>query len=241
MPEGRDRGATLRDAGMRLNLWLVGVTLAGVLAVDQYGGLAGQLAASVWMWAVFFRLLGTSAPEWRVPFYACLVWGAAGEMFLSLVWGLYTYQLENIPFFIPPGHVLMLWLGLLIAPRVPKWFVAAVPVLVALYVLAALWYRFDTFSVLLAGMFVLCMFRQEGRELYAAMFVLSLALELYGTWLGNWQWHPEVAHFGLTSFNPPLAAGAFYCALDVLVAITARRLARAPKQRAPEAGMEPAG
>ena len=49
------------------------------------------------------------------------------------------------------------------------------------------------------------------------MFVLSLAMELYGTWIGNWTWSASVPWLGLTADNPPLAAGAFYCVLDLLV------------------------
>jgi len=49
------------------------------------------------------------------------------------------------------------------------------------------------------------------------MFVLSLAMELYGTWVGNWVWAREVPWLGLRADNPPLAAGAFYCVLDLLV------------------------
>lgn len=226
-------------AARRTDVLLVVASLGLGLLVDQYGGLAGQLVAGVWMWAVFFRILKASPGEWRVPFYACLIWGAAGEMFLSLVWGLYTYRLENIPFFIPPGHVMLLWLGLVIAGRVPGWIVLAVPLLASGYAVAAYWYQFDTFSILLIGMFVLCMFRREGRALYAVMFLISLALELYGTWMGNWRWHPEVAYFGLTSFNPPLAAGAFYCALDVLVAMTTRGLSRGSGACAQMASLEP--
>jgi hypothetical protein len=59
------------------------------------------------------------------------------------------------------------------------------------------------------------------------MFVAALAVELYGTWLGNWLWHPQVPYLGFTGANPPLSAGAFYCALDVLVGITTRVLRRA--------------
>jgi len=46
--------------------------------------------------------------------------------------------------------------------------------------------------------------------------VLSLALELYGTWLGNWTWARNVPGIALVTTNPPGAAGAFYCALDAL-------------------------
>ena len=56
------------------------------------------------------------------------------------------------------------------------------------------------------------------------MFVLSLAMELYGTWLGNWTWSAQVPWLGLTADNPPIAAGAFYCVLDLLVVNATARL-----------------
>jgi hypothetical protein len=210
------------------NLALLVSSLAIGLAVDQYGGLAGQLLTGAFFWAVFFWLLKTNPREWRLPFYACLVWATAGEIYLSLVWGLYTYRLENIPLFIPPGHVLMLYLGLVFAPRVPRAFVVLVPVAGVGYAAFAWINGFDTVSIPLIGLFMLCMLQPEGRRLYAVMFVASLMLELYGTWIGNWVWHPDVPHLALNSANPPLAAGAFYCALDVLVVLTARTIQRLP-------------
>ena len=210
------------------NLALLVFSLVLGLAVDQYGGLAGQLLTGVFFWAVFFWLLKTNPREWRLPFYACLAWATAGEIYLSLVWGLYTYRLENIPLFIPPGHVLMLYLGLVFAPRVPRAFVALVPAAAIGYAAVAWINGFDTISIPLIGLFILCMLQPEGRRLYAVMFVASLILELYGTWIGNWVWHADVPHLALNSANPPLAAGAFYCALDVLVVLTARTLRRLP-------------
>jgi hypothetical protein len=206
------------------NLSLILVTFVLGLLVDRHGGLAGQLAVSVWTWGVFFRLLHTAPAGWRLPFWVCLTWATAGEIFLSLVWGLYTYRLENIPLFIPPGHVLLFYFGLVLAPRVPQAFVAIVPALALAYAGFAWFSGFDTVSVLLTGLFIVCMLQAEGRRLYAVMFVAALLVEIYGTWIGNWVWHAEVPYYGFTSANPPLAAGAFYCALDVLVGMTARLL-----------------
>jgi hypothetical protein len=64
------------------------------------------------------------------------------------------------------------------------------------------------------------------------MFVLSLAMEIYGTWLGNWTWSEVVPHWGLTTINPPLAAGAFYCMLDLLIVGTMASGRRGAAQRA---------
>jgi hypothetical protein len=49
-------------------------------------------------------------------------------------------------------------------------------------------------------------------------------MEIYGTLLGNWAWGSAVPWLGLTATNPPLAAGAFYCVLDLLIVATVARL-----------------
>jgi hypothetical protein len=86
------------------------------------------------------------------------------------------------------------------------------------------WNGRDTMGPLLYVFFLACMWISPSRKLYATMFVLSLAMELYGTWIGNWTWSREVPWLGLTADNPPLAAGAFYCVLDLLVvSLVARR------------------
>jgi len=208
------------------NVALVLLTISLGLLVDQYGGLAGQLAIGAWTWAMFFRIIHTAPGEWRLPLYLCLVWSTAGEIFLSLVWGLYTYRLENVPFFIPPGHVLLFYLGLVLAPRVPRAFVLLVPIAAAAYAAFAIERGYDTLSVPMIALFILCWLQPNGRRLYSVMLIAALVMELYGTWIGNWVWHPDVPYLGLNSANPPLAAGAFYCALDVLVGLTGRGLLR---------------
>ena len=220
------------DTHLRLNTILVVATFVIGLTVDRYGGIAGQLAVSVWSWALMFRLIATSPQRWRVPFYSCLIWATVGEIFLSLVWGLYAYRLGNVPFFIPPGHVFLFWLGLVYAPRLSSLFVAAVPVAATGYAAYALATGFDTFSIPLIGLFVLCWMQPQGRRLYSLMLVISLALELYGTWMGSWVWQADVPYFDLSSNNPPIAAGSFYCVLDVLIGLSVRSVMsrRARKQ-----------
>lgn len=213
-------------SSVRTNLALVVATVFLGLTVDGYTGLAGQLAVGVCAWAVFFRLISTAPNEWRLPLYLCLIWSTAGEIFLSLVWGLYTYRLENVPFFIPPGHVLLFYFGLVLAPKVPRSFVLLVPAAAAGYAVFATMRGYDTISVALIALFILCWLQPAGRRLYSVMLIAALAMELYGTWIGNWAWHPDVPYLDLSSANPPLAAGAFYCALDVLVGLSVRALQR---------------
>jgi len=210
------------NATTRLNSVVVVATFVVGLIVDRHGGIAGQLAVGVWCWALMFRLMATSPSQWRTPFYCCLIWATAGEIFLSLVWGLYRYRLGNIPLFIPPGHVFLFWLGLVYAPRLPRFIVGAVPVAAVAYATYALVEKFDTLSVPLVAIFVLFWLQPQGRRLYSFMLATALMVELYATWIGNWVWHAEVPYIELTSNNPPIAAGVFYCMLDVLIALSMR-------------------
>ena len=97
------------------------------------------------------------------------------------------------------------------------------PLAAAPFVLLLAWTGADTFGLLLFAILILCMIFSQSRKLYAVMFVLSLTMEIYGTWLGNWVWATDVPWIGLTTTNPPLAAGVFYCVLDFLVMTTVRR------------------
>ena len=93
--------------------------------------------------------------------------------------------------------------------------------------MALAWLGRDTLGPLLYLLFVVCLIASPSRRLYATMFVLSATMEIYGTWIGNWRWSAEVPWLGLTAMNPPLAAGAFYCVLDLLV-VTATARASSP-------------
>jgi hypothetical protein len=206
------------------------------LPVDKFGGVPGQLAVSVWTWALFLILLARINQALRLPLMLCLVISTLGECCLSLLWGLYGYWLHNVPFFVPPGHVLLFALGLTFAPRIPQWTIVLVCAFAAGYGLMAFLTSTDTVSVALAILFLLFMVLGSNRRLYATMFVVSLLMELYGTGIGNWVWVPEIPGLPLTSANPPLCVGGLYCALDLCV-VNADRLLRRWR-RLPAPGME---
>ena len=215
----------LGAAGGDKRLLLMVAMLAVSLAADVHTDIIGQTFLGLVIWsAVFFALNGADQDR-RWAAMACLVIATAGEIFLSLGWGLYAYRLGNIPLFVPPGHVLLLLLGLSLATRMPDTAALAIIVCAGAYSLAAAVVGTDTFGVLLFSVLAvasLAMPRQ--RRLYASTFVLALGLELWGTWLGNWSWSREVPEMQLVTTNPPLAAGAFYCVLDALVVIASTRL-----------------
>ena len=196
------------------------------LPVDRFAGIPGQLAVSAWTWALFLVLLERINQQLRVPLMLCLVIATFGECVLSLLWGLYVYWPHNVPPFVPPGHVLLFALGLTFAPRLPQWASWLTAFAAAGYGLAAFMTSTDTLSVALAILFLIFMAFGSNRRLYATMFIISLLMELYGTWIGNWVWVPEVPGLPLTSANPPLCVGGIYCALDLFVVNADRALRR---------------
>lgn len=195
----------------------IAAALIGGLALDRLLGWPGQLLANFWVVAVFAWLLVNGGSNERLALLICMTLATLGEAFLSLVWGLYDYQFQNIPLFVPPGHALLMTLGILLAPRMPVWIIWVVPAAVLPYLMFGLWRGPLAADAVLFTIFVGCLIGGKARMLYATMFVLSLLLELYGTWLGNWTWQGLVPWLGLSNTNPPACAGAFYCMLDLLV------------------------
>ncbi|WP_374482327.1 hypothetical protein [Zoogloea sp.] len=202
------------SSASRLALLIV-VTIAGGLLADSRAGAWGQPLVSLWVWTLVGWLLWRER-ELRPRLLACLLIATAGEVVLSLAWGLYDYRLGNLPLFVPPGHVLLYWLGLQLAERLPAWLLSWAPrlavVAVSLLALAGL----DWLGPLLLLLFLLCVWRGPAPRLYVTMFLLSLLMELWGTWLGCWNWRALAPGLGWPVSNPPLAAGAFYCVLDLL-------------------------
>lgn len=191
--------------------------IVGGLAIDAACKWPGQIIAVIWtflVWGWLYKIAGLR--ERRVMILATAIAGF-GEVILSLVWGIYDYQFQNVPLFVPPGHALLMTLGLLASRYVnvrAAWLIAALASAWAVYAWVA---GFDRFGVALHGVFIICMLTGRAKSLYATMYVLALTMELYGTAIGNWQWRATTPWLELSASNPPFSAGAFYALLDLLV------------------------
>ncbi len=201
--------------------WLIAINIIAVitggLALDIRFGWTGQHIATVWTLLTWGALYKIGSTDERRVLLLCTVISGLGELVLSLVWGLYDYQFHNVPLFVPPGHALLMTLGLLVAKRLPnnvEWAITLAACVWAAYAWIA---GFDRFGVALGAVFLICMALGPAKRLYAAMFVLALIMELYGTALGNWLWTAYAPGLNLKAANPPFSAGAFYGLLDLLV------------------------
>jgi hypothetical protein len=219
----------------------LGITgiIAGGLLFDQTVEFWGQTLTNFALWAVLLCWLRVAPAEEQLSLSVCVFYATLGEIFLSLVWGLYEYRLANVPLFVPPGHALLFMLGGILARYVKDWIVWFVPLAATPFVFLLAVTGLGTLDALLFALFLLCLLSGRASKLYAVMFVLSLAMEIYGTWLGNWTWAEEAPWLGFTTVNPPLAAGAFYCMLDMLVVATVAGRSR-PAARVPAPDRMPA-
>jgi hypothetical protein len=196
--------------------------ISGGLALDAILGWPGQFAAILWTLGVWTWLYKIGGIEERRVMILCTAIAGLGEVILSMVWGLYVYQFANVPLFVPPGHALLMTLGLMTSQTMVKHkagraFQAILPWGASIYAGFAWGVGFDEFGAALFSVFAICMVFSRARMLYAVMFVIALVMELYGTALGNWTWLRITPWLGITATNPPFSAGALYCLLDLLV------------------------
>ncbi len=202
---------------------IIALTILLGLALDQFGGRAGQPLVVLWVAGLFGWMFWKQAGMSRTAMLACLVIATLGECVLALAWRLYDYRMGNLPLFVPPGHVLLFWLGVHLAERLPAALLVRIPLLAGLASGCSIAFGHDILSGPLFAIYLACWRFGPAPRLYSTMFVLALAMELWGTALGNWAWRGTIPLLGWPATNPPLAAGAFYCVLDLLVeALTGR-------------------
>ena len=224
---------------------IVLLVTVGLWLESQFGH-AGQHMTNVWAITLLLWCACEGRREERLALLFATAISAIGEVTMSMGVGLYEYRYHVVPLFVPPGHALIMTLGVLIDRRIARHgrVVIAVVAALALAWAAHAWSTdIDRFGVLLCAPFAYVLWRGPARSLYAVMFLLALSLELYGTANNAWTWSRSVPYLNVSAANPPFAAGAFYCALDLVVlgilrrAVTRRRPAYGgaytPQQAAP--------
>jgi hypothetical protein len=194
-----------------------------------------QLAlGAVTFLAVGLCLLAVPRPQ-RVLVCLCIPIAALFEALGSLVWGGYTYRLENIPLYVPPGHALVFLFGvtacsLPLVRRHESLLTRSVLVLCTAWVVAGLsvlplaTHRFDVQGAACLPLLAWCILRSGRGTLFASIWVVTAALELAGTWAGAWVWAAEAPWSHLPSANPPAAIAAGYAIIDGTVALAAAAL-----------------
>ena len=195
-----------------IGLW-ISATAAGGLLPDAWA----EWPVNVWCWGVFAFIFKIADRKERIEMIAVVALATPMELFFSEVWLIYEYQRDFMPLFVPAGHYFLFDLGRRAATQMRTEM--ALPLLLPFVPLVAYgaWTGGDTSGVVM--LLLVLAFTKWGPQprLYAAMAWAALAMELWGTFLGNWTWASEVPWTNLTAWNPPLLVGAFYCFGDLLV------------------------
>lgn len=210
--------------------------LAALLAVDTQVALHAQLALGVLTWLVLLAGLRPLEPLARAQALAVVAFATLGEVTGSLVWGVYTYRLHNLPMFIPPAHGLVYLSGIALAS------VVRVRLVVGLAAIGSIGWGLAGLTVLprldvagAVGVPLLCLFlwRSRVRASYAGVFLVVAALELYGTSIGTWRWTTELPGLGIPDGNPPSGVASGYVWFDVMALLVAPALLAAGRMIVP--------
>jgi hypothetical protein len=148
---------------------------------------------------------------------------------------------------VPPAHGIVFLTGLSLALALER---HARPLVVAAAVAAATWgilglvvlpHR-DVAGALGVPLLVAFLCWSRNRAVYAAVFLVVAALELYGTAIGTWRWAPELPGLGIPDGNPPSGVASGYVWFDVMALLVApalvpllrgRRVRTAPAEASP--------
>jgi hypothetical protein len=198
--------------------------LAALLAVDTRASHGGQIALGALTFLVLLAALRPLSSLARAQALGVVLFATVGEVTGSLVWGVYTYRLHNLPLFIPPAHGLVYLSGIALAAFVRQRAVVAIAAAGALaWGVAGLTVlpRPDVAGAV--GVPLLCLFlwRSRYRAAYAGVFLVVGALELYGTSIGTWRWATELPGLGIPDGNPPSGVASGYVWFDVMALLAA--------------------
>jgi len=216
--------------------WLVALPLDRATDATQQLG----LAATAWLVLGVALTLQPRGVRVQVAVLVCVA--TVLEIVGSIVWGAYRYRLGNLPLYVPAGHGLF-YLAALRTAALPLLVRHGRPIVVAVTVGATAYMAWGLLRPALDGpqalpdllgfvtwaIFIRFIVRGRYPLLYAVSFVLTMALEFYGTGLGIWRWSPLLPGLWLPAGNPPTGIGAGYAAMD---ALTRRFVATYRRRRA---------
>ena len=200
--------------------------LAVLLALDHGADYPQQLGLGALTWLVLGIALTRVPLERRVQALGVVAFATVAEVTGSLIWGVYSYRLHNLPLFVPPAHGLVYLAGLALATAMR----AHVRRLVLTAAIAASTWGLLGLTLLprkdVAGAFgvpllLVFLWRGRNRAVYAGVFLVVASLELYGTAIGTWRWAPTLPGLNIPDGNPPSGVASGYVWFDVMALLVA--------------------
>jgi hypothetical protein len=210
------------------------VFFAALLWLDRYVDRRGQLLLGAATWLALLAAVRALSPERRAQVAVVVVAATCAELTGSILWGVYSYRLGNLPSFVPPAHGLVYLTGLSLS----RVLASRERALVAVALAAALGWgiagltvlpRLDVAGAIGVPLLAVFLWRSGSRAVYAGVFLAVATLELYGTAVGTWQWHATLPGLGIPDGNPPSGAASGYVCFDVVALALAPWLLQAAR------------
>ena len=210
------------------------VAFIGVLlAVDTQADARSQLLLGLAAWVALALALRGVSPLIRAQTLVVVVVATCAEVVGSIIWGVYTYRLENLPSFVPPCHGLVYLAGFSLAAAASNkllqdWLVRVALVAVVAWGIAGVTVlpRPDVGGAIGAALLAVYLIRGRAPEIYAAVFLVVAWLELYGTAIGTWEWAVTIPGTAVPQGNPPSGVAAGYVWFDIVAIALAAPLTR---------------
>lgn len=152
-----------------------------------------------------------------------LILAVLGEVLFTLILGMYSYRLNNLPLYVPLGHSIIYAAVFYMAKepilkRNKELTINILFILMLIYSTAWLIFGNDIFGFI-CMLLIIFLFRKKPHTklFFLIMFFMIVYLELIGTHYENWYW-PKI-WFDKISFipsaNPPSGISVFYFGFDV--------------------------
>jgi hypothetical protein len=210
---------------------LVVAVIAAFLGLDHFSGLTTQLILGAATWLVLLASCASLDADQRARVALVVLVATSAEVLGSVILGAYTYRLDNLPAFVPPGHGLVYLGGLALSQsalvrRHRRTFLIAVGAVVAAWAAAGLVAlgRTDVLGALAGALLIYVLVRGRAPTLYAGVFLIVAFLEIYGTSIGAWHWAQTAPGTPLPAGNPPSGIASIYVLFDIAAIALAPRL-----------------
>jgi hypothetical protein len=229
------------------SVWYVlgGVLLYGplMLFIDAHVHAAwpGQYLLGILTFAVLYFCARSVQKSERGMVWLCAIVATGFEVLGSLIWGAYHYRYGGIPLFVPFGHALIYVFAFTLASselvqRNEKLFTRIILGIAALWALGGVTFfapltgRQDSHGLLWLPLFAYVLTRSPRKAFFAALFIATTDIELFGTWFHSWMWAPTTPWIHVTSGNPPSAIAGGYAIIDGSIVQVAALLAKLREQ-----------
>jgi len=212
---------TFKTLGLLYLFFIVGLFLDSfyMVRVTEHA----QFYANALMLFVFFITFFNVPKRIKEQMINAVLIGFFGEYLFSIVLGMYTYRLENIPHYIPFGHafvyIAVLYFSKASSIKLRRFQIEKfLTITIVIYATIFLVFKNDVFGFVMT-VATLLILRNTSKErlFYLTMYVSVVILELVGTYYKCWFWPTtawNVVSF-LPSANPPSGISLFYFLLDL--------------------------